>query len=207
MSNNLFNYCNTFGDEKLPFPIPIDIAVAITPTTELLFSSADFYRTQSNDNVTLSIPLGIDISSGMVFMSPSSYLPVDIFNATRPITEITYPNAHDVCILTDNKFYHEVLFQYKITKSTGANYSNFREVRLTLVRADGTTPYDSSFFGNSQPNSGAHDTITISGYIVHNLNDLIRLNINVVQDNTNADQTDTKMTIFRISWRVIGLKS
>jgi hypothetical protein len=193
-----------FISEDLPFPYFFNFAIDM-PDVSMLYSSAAFIRNEENKNITINIPTGPDISPGSIWLSPNIYLADNTFNLSRPISEITYPNNKDVLILKDLSFLHDVFIQFKLTKSDGTNYSNNRELRCILTRGDGATPYDSSFYANQMPTSNAHDSIQLRGHIQHNLNDLVRLKFNVVQDNENADTTDTKLTIFRINWNLLGL--
>lgn len=194
-----------FGDDKLPFPDFFDFSSAPVDAI-MLYSSANFFRTASNSNIEIAVPLGADISPGTIWFSSNIYLPSGIFNSTRPITEVLYTDNKDALILADQAFLHDILIQYKITKSNGQNFTNSREIRCTLVREDGTTVYDSSLYSNTQPDSGAHDYIMIRGHINHNFNDTVKIKLNVIQDKKNNDNTDSKLTIFRVSWNILGLK-
>lgn len=196
----------TFSNESLPEPDFFDFST-ITSEAVMLYSSAHFYRTQNNTNIQLNFDLGPDIAPGTIWLSPNIYLPDNIFNLTKPIDEISYPNLKDVLILKDMTFLHDILIQYKMTKSDGTNFINQRELRCTLVREDGTTVYDSGLFANQQPDTGAHDNIFLKGHILHNIADKVRLKFNIVQDNKHGGQTDSKITIFRITWNILGLKT
>lgn len=194
-----------FTSEPLPFPEFFNFA-NIAPESVMLYSSASFTRNENNTSIDLLIDLGPDISPGAVWLSPNTYLPDNIFNITRPIDEINYPTNKEVLILKDLRFLHDIFIHYKITKSDGTNFTNQREMRCIPVRAD-NTPYNSSLFSYQQPDSGQHDHLMIRGHLDHNLGDIIKLKINIVQDNKRADKSDTKLTIFRISWNILALDS
>ncbi len=196
MNNN-----RSFNNEVLPTP---EFTTSVNEVA-MLYSSASFVRTSENSNLEISIPIGTDIDPGITWYSTDAYLSDNTFNLTRPISEISYPGAKDTLILKDLKFLHDVFVQYKLEKSDGTNFKNRRELRCILTREDGVTPYDASFFANQQPDSGQHDYIQLRGHIQHNLNDLARLKFNIAQDNQYSDQTDSKLTIFRISWNILGL--
>ncbi len=195
---------NLFSSEDLPYPDFFNFA-DFTGEAIMLYSSAAFIRNSGNTNIEYNIPIGPDISPGTVWFSPNIYLNSGTFNLIRPIDEIIYPDNKDAMILKDLTFLHDIFIQYKMTKSDGTNFSNQREIRCTIVRVDGTTPYEPSFFANNQPDSGNHDYIQMRGHIVHNLSDIVKIKLNIVQDNRFGDQSDTKLTIFRISWNILGL--
>lgn len=194
-----------YENDNLPFPIPIDFLGGGTQAV-LLFSSANFYRTVLNTNINITAPLGVDISPGLIYFSPDCYLPVNTFNSTKPITEVIFPDSNQTLILFDSKYMHDIMIQYKLTKEDNTNYTNNREVRATLVNSTGGI-YDASIYANSQPNPGAHDILHIKGYVEHNVNDAIRIKLNVVQDTTRSDTSSSKITILRISWNILGLKN
>jgi hypothetical protein len=196
----------TFSSEPLPPPDFFNFA-NIVPEAIMLYSTAAFFRNSGNSNIELAIPIGPDISPGTIWLSPNTFLIDDTFNFTKPITEIIYPNNKDTRILKDLKFLHDVLIQYKLTKSNNTNFTNQRELRCIFVREDGMTPYDSSLCAYQQPDSGQHDNILLRGHVEHKLGDLVRLKINIVQDSTFGDQTDSKLTIFRINWNILGLST
>lgn len=196
-----------FTDDRLPYPDFFDFSTNGNINATMMYSSANFFRTSSNSNIEITVPLGADISPGTIWFSPNIYLPNGIFNSTRPITEIIYPNNKDALVLVDQNFLHDVLIQYKITKNNGQNFTNSREIRCTLVRDDGTTVYEASLYSNTQPDSGAHDYIIVRGHILHNLNDTVKIKLNIVQDKKNDDQSDSKLTIFRVSWNILGLNT
>lgn len=198
------NYDDIYINEEQPFPEFIQFESS--GKSVLLYSSANFCRTSSNSNIEINIPPGPDILPGTIYMSPSFFIPNNTFNLTKPRAEITYPNANSAMILTDLEFVHDIMVQYKLTKLDGSNYSNNRELRCFLTKQDDITIYDSSLFANTQPDSGNHDTLHITGSINHNLGDVVKLKFNLVQDNEHNDVDGTIMTIFRISWNIFSIK-
>lgn len=202
MSWKLINFTN----ENLPIPDFFDFTNSSVTSSSMLYSSANFFRNVSNSNIKIIIPLGPDISPNTIWLSPNIYLPNNIFNSIKSLNEVQYEFNKDVRIIADIVFLHDILIQFKITKSDDSNFINQRELRCTLVKEDGVTVYDSSFYSNQQPDSGSHDYIILRGHITHNLNDLIKLKINIVQDDKLVGKSDTALTIFRISWNILGLK-
>ncbi len=194
-----------FSNESLPFPDFFNFANNI-PETTMLYSSATFTRNELNSSIELLIDLGTDISPNTIWLSPDIFVPDNTFNIIRSIPEITYPNNKNVMILKDLQFLHDIFIHYRITKYDGTNFINQREIRCIPVRAD-NTPYNSSLFSYQQPDSGQHDHLIIRGHINHNLGDIIKLKINIVQDNKRDDKSDTKLVIFRISWNIMGLNT
>jgi hypothetical protein len=193
-----------FSNEKLPPPDIIDFS-SIPSEAIMLYSSAHFYRTETNANIELDINLGPNLSP-IIFMSPNVYLGANTFNAIKPVDEISFPDNKDALVLKDLTFLHDVLIQYKLVAGDGTNYINQRELRCTLVNEDGVV-YDSSLFANQQPDPGQHDNIFLRGHIAHNLGDKVKIKFNIVQDNTNAGHSATKLRIFRIAWNILGLKT
>lgn len=192
--------CQSYINEKLPSADFIDFDKLI-PQAIMLYSSASFIRNETNTNIVMNIPVGPDLSPGTIWYSPDTYLSDNTYNIMNPITEVIFPSGKDVQILTDLTFMHDILIQYKITAGDNTNYSNDREVRCTLVR-ENLTQYDNGIFAYQMPESGQHDCLLLRGYIQHSFSDIIKLRFNVVQ---NATASDTKLTIFRISWNIFGL--
>ena len=163
-------------------------------------SSANFYRTSLNSNIAITIPIGMNDQGK--YISPDIYLPVNIFNATKPNTVISYPNNRDIRILQNVTCFYDIIIQFKLTKSDGSNYVNNREIRTTLVNASGEV-YDESIFSNQQPDTGQHDMIMIKGYISHYRNDIVKIKLNLAQNNRLGGQSDTLLTVFRITLNLL----
>jgi hypothetical protein len=169
--------------------------------TSLIDSSASFYRTFDNSNIEITIPLGTDPLSVDLFLSPDVYLPSNIFNSTNSNTIITYPNNKDVQILQNITLFHDILIQFKITQNDNTNFINQRELRATLVN-DSNTIYNNAIFANQQPDTGTHDVMILKGYIDHLMNDIVKIKLNISQNDKNG-KSDSKLTIFRISWNIL----
>lgn len=167
-------------------------------------ASANFYRTINNTNVQILVPMGS--GPGPVFISPDTYLPVSIFNKKNETNAIKYVNNRDVIVMREVTCKHDILIQYKLTKLDNSNFLNRREIRITLVNADGTT-YDESITANYQPDTGQHESIILNGTITHTIGDIIKIKIIIVQDNKSNDNVDTKLTVFQVSWNVTALKN
>ena len=168
----------------------------------LISSSASFYRTELNSNIEINIPQGIDPLSQNIWQSPDVFLPVNTFTTTAPNTIVSYPSSRDVQLLKDYKVLHEVIIQFKMEKSDGTNYINQRELRATLVNGTGVQ-YNQSIFSYWMPDTGSHDQIVLKGYITHYANDLVKLKLNIVQDNRLSGQSNSLLTIFRVNWNLL----
>lgn len=178
-----------------------NISTNVLPTVSgLIKSFASFYRTETNSNVNITIPLGIN--DGIFYSSSDIYLPNGIFTKTFPNIIISYVNNVDVKVTQNFNCMHDILIQYKITKSDGTNYKNRREIRSTLVNGSGNI-YENVIFANQQPNTGDHDMIILKGYIVHSVGDIVKIKFNIVQDNKFGDQSDSMITIFRVMWNIL----
>jgi len=193
-----------FNSEDLPPPEFVPFSNN-NSQSNAIYSSAAFIRDIKNNNIDIIISLGDEISPGTIWYSQNIYLDNNTFNITRPVTEVTYPNNKDMMILKKLTYQHDIFIQYKLSKNDGTNYTNRRELRCTIVKQDGITLYDSCFFANQQPETSQHDVIQLRGHIQHEINDIIKLKINIAQDNRNNDQSDSKLTIFRINWNILGL--
>lgn len=187
------------NDDNLPLAQIIPIST--NNNTNIVLSSADFYRTEFNTNILLTASPGIEFNN--IFQSAWFYLPLNTFNAVQPTPEIDYPTNNKVRLITNMTYLHEIMIQFKLSKLNNNNFINRRELRVNLVD-DNDNIYNQSLFYNIQPNSGEHAIILIKGYIIHNALDIIRLRFMIVQDNDNNDVNDTLLTIFRISWVVQG---
>jgi hypothetical protein len=195
---------SNFDSEDLPPPDLIEFEGG-SANVNILYASGSFIRNAGNTNLQLSIPLGTDISPGTVWFSPNIFLDTNTLNMTEGNIACTFEGDRDLRILKDIVLLHDIYIQFKLSKADGTNYFNNREIRCILVREDGTS-YDSSIYANNQPNSNAHDYIQIKRHISHNLGDLVRIKFNVAQDNREADTSDTRLTIFRITWNTLGLE-
>ncbi len=193
------------SSETLPPPTFIQIPPSTGGgggTSSISYASANFYRIANNSNIVITVPIGTDPLSEGKYLSPNVFLPISLYNEKKENTIITFPNNRDANVLTSSTCLHDILIQYKMTKSDGTNYANSRDIRTTLVHNDGVTEYDSAIFSNQQPDTGQHDFILVKGSIDHNINDVIKIKFNIGQNNMFTDQTDTKLTIFRVTWTV-----
>ena len=190
-----------YNDKQLPLPMFIglnNIAGLVS------IASANFYRTIDNSNVQIVIP--IDTNTPPIFVSSDVYLPAFIFNKKNENAAIKYLNNTDVTIMQNVTCKHDILIQYKLTKDDNSNFANRREIKVTLVRADGTN-YDDSIIADYQPDTGQHEIIILNGTITHAMNDIVKIKIKLVQDNKSNDQSNTTLTIFQVSWNVTILKN
>lgn len=194
-------------DESLPEQTYMDLSSLGITEAVLLCASGNFYRTNSNSNITIDIPLGTDISPGSIYLSPDVYLPINSYNDTKTITEVNFPENRDVSISADLQFKHSIMIQYKLEKGDTTNYKNNRGLRAILVKADGTSIYDASLFSEYQPVTGEHNTLLMEGCLTHSIGDLIKIKFSVVQDVNKSDQSSSYLTIFRITWNILGLKN
>jgi hypothetical protein len=190
-----------YNNEQLPAPL---FKLINNGGGLVSIASANFYRTVNNANIQITLPLGLGTNE--VFISPDTYLPISIFNKKIETTAIKYPNNRDVIIAQEILCRHDILIQYKLTKMDGSNFSNRREIRITLVKDDGSI-YDESIIANYQPDTGQHDSIILNGTIMHKNNDVVKIKIFIIQDNKAHDKADTKLTIFQVSWNITALKN
>lgn len=198
---------NIYKNEELPFPVPISLINNLSDAVILLFTRCAFYRNQFNSNLELSMPIGPDISPGQIWLSPTTFLPINFFNSTKPITEISFPNANSVQFNQTMQYYHDITVMFKLSlNSNGDHFQNHRELRCRLVGADGITQYDNSMFFYGQPSSEEHFEIHLSGAIQHYAGDIAKLQFSISQDNVHNNQSDTLLTIFNINWSILALK-
>ena len=181
-------------------PVISQSANTLPTVSGLIKSFASFNRSESNVNIEILAPLGAN--DGIFYGSDDIYLPSGIFTKTQPNTIISYVNNVDVKVIQNFNCMHDILVQYKLTKSDGTNYANRREVRANLVDRSGNV-YENAIFANQQPNTGDHDVILLKGYIVHNVDDIVRLKFNFIQDNKRGDHSDSMITIFRVIWNIL----
>jgi hypothetical protein len=198
MSNN-----SPFVDDALPYPVFITSANLSTLASDIEYGSANFFRTSFNNNMVITVPLGADSTSVGIYTSNNIYLPSNIFNLVENITDgVLFINNVDATLLTPCTIFHDILIHYKITKADSTNYTNKRELRATIVQADGVTTYDDSIYSNKQPDTGDHDCLIMKGHVMHNQSDIVRIKFQLIQDITQTDETDSLLTIFRISWNL-----
>lgn len=185
-------------------PLPLPEFISLNNIAGLLsIASADFYRTAFNNNIEIFAPQGAQVN---LFTSPDIYLPNACFNGKNETVGVKYTNNRDVFIKREVTCLHKILLQFKLTKTDNTNYANQRELRFTLVKADGTV-YDQAIFANYQPDTGQHTTAALNGTIIHTVGDVVKIKLNLIQDNTLTDNSDTLLTIFNISWNIEILKN
>jgi hypothetical protein len=191
--------------EQLPESLPITFLTNLSNNVVMLYSNCKFYRTAFNTNIALNMPIGNNIIPTQWF-SQDVLLPSGTFNSTKPITEISFPNNNSVQINYAMKFYHHIEIYYKLSKNLAQDgYQNMRKIQVLLVRADGVTVYD-NIISYRQPGPNNRDVLQLSGEIDQNAGDILKLRFNVIQDNQHADQSDTYLTIYSVTWNLSGLK-
>ncbi|MGL5935636.1 MAG: hypothetical protein ACRCZI_08425 [Cetobacterium sp.] len=168
--------------------------------SKIYYANANFYRHSLNTNIELTVPIGT-VSSG-IWTSPNIFLNINAFNSILENDSMEFVVNRDINILKDGDFMHDLLIQYKLTKSDNNNYVNAREMRTSLVKADGITEYDPALIFNNMPDTGVHDFVLINGTTSNLEDDLIKIKMNIIQNETLSGQTATKITIFRISWNI-----
>lgn len=192
---------NIINKDTLTYPsFPTSSSTDAIQIVNTLFGGADFYRTELNTNIEVTIPRG-SLSSG-VYTSPDTFLPNSIFNSMKTNAALTFINGVNAKVLKNAYFTHDILIQYKLTQADDNNFTNQRNINTTLVKGDGVTMYDNSITTNNQPDTGAHDIIILKGFILHIVDDIIKIKFVVTQDTSFTGATDTKMTIFKISWNI-----
>jgi hypothetical protein len=195
-----------FIEEESPAAIPFNFALTAGTNSFLLHSNAEFYRTEFNANLTLILAEGVDISPGTIYRSADTFLAANSFNSASPTDEIIFPDMNRINILANQELIHDLRIQFKLTKSDDSKYENRRELRTTFVKGDGTQ-YNASFVAHNLSETGTHDNAFIKCKINHLTDDIIKIRFQLVQDTRNDDNSDTKLTIFRISWMLFGIKT
>lgn len=191
--------------EKLPFPTPYSFLQNLSNNVVMLYTSAKFYRTAFNSNIELNMQIGNNYTPTQYF-SQDTFIPTNTFNSTKPITEIGYPNKNSVLINYTGKYYHDVEFEYKLSKnSAGDGYQNMRKIQVLLVRNDVTTEYE-DMIAYRQPGPNNRDYLRIAGEIDQTAGDIINIRFNLVQNNTFNDESDTYLEIYSITWNISCLK-
>ena len=192
-------------EEELPIPIPFTFLTSAAGNVFQIYSKASFYRTVFNTNIEINIPIGNNYSPSLWY-SLDTYLPENIFNSTKPTTEISFPFLNSIQIHESMKFYHDFQVDFKITKNnTGDGYENLRKLQCIFVNS-ANHPYDNSMIAYKQPGPNNRDILMIQGEINHNMGDIIKPKFNIIQDNFNLGQSNTTLIIYRITWNICGLK-
>lgn len=201
------NSLDSIYNENSTTPIPIKIYADASQSVIMLYTKARFYRTAFNTNPIIIIPIGNNVIPTQWF-SIDSFFSENLFNSTKPITEVSFPFNNSVQINYPMKFFHSIQIEYSLARDAlGSGYQNFRKIQCIPVRSDGSTVYDANFITYRQPGPNLRDTMLIQGEINHDTGDVVRLRFNVVQDNTSGDQSATYMTIYSVTWNMSGLKT
>lgn len=166
-------------------------------------ASANFFRNANNDNSTIYIPMGPAVDS--VYTSPDVYLPLNILNGKTESNTIKFANNRDAFVVGNVTCVHNILIYFKLNKADGNNFANQREIRVDLVRADGSS-YN-TIFASYQPDTGAHTAIILNKTLVNQTNDVVRIKFNLFQDNKLNDNSDTLLTIFSVAWNIEVFKN
>jgi|SRR6476661_566509 len=169
------------------------------------YANANFYRNDMNTNIEINIPMG-SFSSGL-YISNNTYMPTNIFNSLIGNNSVTFINNASAKVLINSYIMHDIYIRYKLTKSDGSNYINQRNINATLVKQDGITTYNSSVVSNTQPNTGEHDTIIIKGMTTNSIDDILKLKFAIYQDTYLDGNSDTKLTIFGMTWVIASTAS
>jgi hypothetical protein len=153
------------------------------------------------------IPIGNNVIPTQWF-STDVFFPINLFNSTKPITEVSFPTNNSVQVNSQMKFFHSIQIEYSLARDAlGSGYQNFRKIQCIPVQADGSTVYDANFVTYRQPGPNMRDSMLIQGEISHDDGDIVRLRFNIAQDNTKGDQSATYMTIYSVTWNMSGLKT
>lgn len=192
--------------EDLPFPVPFSFLSSLSQNVMMLYTNAKFYRTVFNNNATMTVAMGNNYSPGLWY-SLDAYLPINIFNSTKPLPEFSFPNLNSVQLNENLKVYHDVEINFKIVKNLNEDgFQNTRKIQCLPVKGDSVTPYDNSLIGYCQPGPNNKNNMFIKGEIDHAAGDVVKLKINIVQDNEFGDQSDTILIINYITWNMMTLK-
>ncbi len=170
-------------------------------STQTIDAYADFYRHEGNQNIEIVAAEGIDLVPATLYRSSSFYLPTNTFNEISPQSPVQF-TGNEMILEKNARLKHNLRIQYKLTKGDDKNYINQREIRTRLVDAGGTA-YSNTVFANNQPETNIHDDIFVLGSVDHAEGDIVRIQFQIIQDNTtHPDTSPTKLTIFRICWNV-----
>lgn len=189
----------TYDDNKLTLPEFINFS---NIGRLISVASANFSRNILNNNIIITVPLGIPITT--VYTSSDVYLPTT-FNEKIETAAVQYTNNKDAFIQQQVTCLHAINIQFKLTKINSTNFSNKRGITFTLVNANGVS-YN-AIVTNYQPDTGQHVTAMIVSNILQTPGDIVKIKINVVQNSGLNDYSDTLLTIFNISWNIESLKN
>ena len=166
-------------------------------------SNATFYRDLFNTNIIVALPIGTGPDVNNLYTSPDAFIPINAFNSVQSATEVNFPNNQYASISQSLTMNHNLLIQYKLIRGNGLNFTNQRQLITTLVDST-NTPYNATIFSNEMPSTGAQDELIINQFITHTAGDIVKIKFKLVQDQLNAGQSGTLLTIFRISWTISG---
>jgi hypothetical protein len=165
-------------------------------------SSATFYRTSENSNVTIDVPLGT-ADANNIYTSVDMYLPSNIFNDIKSTSAISFTGA-DATMLANQTTIYDINIQFKLIGDDGYNFSNQRSIYTTLVNGS-NVEYDPSMAHIIQPDTGYHDYIAIKGSIDHIQGDIVSIRMTLAQDNKLDGQSGSSIVIFNLSWNITSL--
>lgn len=174
---------------------------------QLSLASGFYYLTMFNDvPATVALPLGTEVLLGQLFQSPSAPCPA-LFNNVKNSSDAIFQGT-GVQIETDGYYSHNVVIQAKLEKKISTepalNYVNRRELRCFISSsAAPTAAVDTTLYASVQPDASEHETLIMNGTSVHNVGDVLSIAFQVVQDADRQGQSDSLLTVFRISWNLI----
>jgi hypothetical protein len=190
-----------YNKDELPMPRFMMLNdISNTQLSAIGYANGTFYRTEFNNNIEITFPLGT-LDTG-IYTSSNMYLPSNTFNSKIEIPELIFLSNVNAKAIKKAQINVNLYIQYKLTKSNDQNYINAREIRTTFVKADGVTPYDATLIANNMPDTGSHDLILLNGYIDVEPDDIVKIKMQLFQDNALSGQSDTKLTIFKILWNL-----
>lgn len=165
-------------------------------------SSATFYRTSANNNITIDIPLGT-VDANNIYTSADIYLPSNIFNDIKSTSAVSFTGA-DATMLVDQTAIYDINIQFKLIGDDGYNFSNQRSIYTTLVNGS-NMEYSPPMAHIIQPDTGYHDYITIKGSIDHTQGDIVKIRMTLVQDEKLSGQSGSNIIIFNVTWNITSL--
>jgi hypothetical protein len=185
--------------------VPLSLFTA-NSRMQLSLASGFYYLTILNGNpTTIAFPIGTPVILGQLFNSPPASF-ASSFNNIKNSTEAVF-QGNIVTIQSGGFYSHNITLQVKLEKKIGGdalNYINRRELRCYVSTvSDPSNAVDATTLAYIQPDASEHETIVINGSAQHSTGDELCLSFQVVQDADRGGQSDSQLTIFRVSWNII----
>ena len=147
-------------------PLPQVYTLGGGGSSDFIYTVARFYRTSSNTNLVVALPLGSSYTS-QIWYSEDSQLPTATFNSIVAAMDTKFIDARHAQINMAATLQHSIRIEYKLSKNVSNDgYKNMRKLQCLLTRDNGTA-YNNSAVSYQQPGPNNRFIMNVDDVIAH----------------------------------------